>query len=66
MAATHRCPEDIVRLFDVDGGEPAKRVARVRAIEWLEAQTLGPGDVVFMPNPNTGVMESWAYDEKPN
>jgi hypothetical protein len=55
---SHRCPEHIVRLFD-DADEEQKKIARARAIEWLEAQHVAVGEEVLMPNPNTGIMENW-------
>lgn len=55
MSNPIHCPANILKLFE--GDEEAKMVARARAIEWLEGlwPTLRAGDVVMVPDPETGL-----------
>ena len=53
----HRCPEYIFRLFD----RPNTKVAgRIAAITWLENQVVEIGDMVLMPDPDTGEVVSFS------
>lgn len=53
-----RCPANILALFD--GDETSKREGRARAIAWAKTQfpDMQVGDVIFMPDPNTGELMS--------
>lgn len=53
----HRCPEHIVRMFD--GDESSKKRGRAEAIAWLVATQPDIGDIVWIPHPETGVLESF-------
>lgn len=63
----HRCPEHLVRLFDTSN-EKQKRRARAAVIKWLEGirTSMLPGDVVLLPDPNTGVLMSWERETLSN
>lgn len=58
--ADYRCPENILRLFDFD--EKSKRKGRKKAIEWAEKLTLEKGDIVWMPDAETGVLLSFTVE----
>ncbi len=48
---TYRCPLDIVDLFD---SEKTIDVGRGTAIDWLDTLSLKAGDIVWMPDGETG------------
>ena len=66
--ATIVCPMRIRKLFK--GGaatEAQKRSARIVALAWIKSQTssLGPNDLLMIPNPNTGELEEWVKSGEP-
>jgi hypothetical protein len=53
----YKPPKAITDLFKIDPFE-----ARVKAVEWMSTIHLKPGDVVWMPNAETGEPERWESD----
>lgn len=54
---THVCPAEIVDRFK--GTEFDKHKARAAAIEWLSGLRIRIGDVVWLPDANTGELLSF-------
>lgn len=55
----HRCPQDIFRMFDEERTKPGGRRA---AIDWLKQQDVRPGDVVWIPDADTGEAVSFTKE----
>lgn len=58
MSTIHRCPENILRMFD----EGNKQQGMQEVLDWLQIIVMVKGDVVLMPNPNTGELVSYIFD----
>ena len=60
MALDHarRCPERIVALFDY---EETKEQGRRETLAWIESMIgeMSVGDVIWIPNPETGELMSY-------
>lgn len=66
--ATFICPKHITSMFE-DGNAPlaAKKRGRTLALAWCKSimPSLKPGDVVLMPDPDTGDLEEYTKSYEP-
>lgn len=65
---THVCPQHIVRMFKRGKASDAdKRRACALASAWFKSllSDVHPRDVIFMPDPDTGKLESWSRNNRP-